>query len=276
MYCEQCGAELEHDARFCSTCGKPVGDESAQFSLQHVLQTVPRWVGLLRHKWLIAGPLALLILSGALFWMFRSEEVDIANQNTQRNREHTQNIVRNPPSESGDVLDVVNGKSQLSRGSAENFIRNAPEFQALRTIVYFHSEGLKKGVDQKMWIEPGFHAGTLYNGYFVTEKARTIASNVSYSSLGLVTPAEVPSLEITGIADAMSFAGAVPGMKEAEFTWSYGDLPPAIKRFASRGGTGKAHFRLYDDGLAAGRRQLTPVAGTHSLNPRRTVDPSVA
>ena len=26
MYCEQCGAEVEKDARFCTTCGKRLGE----------------------------------------------------------------------------------------------------------------------------------------------------------------------------------------------------------------------------------------------------------
>lgn len=245
MYCEQCGAELEDDARFCSTCGKPVGDEGAQFSLQHVLQTVPTWwVGLLRHKWLIAGPLVLLVLGGTLFWMFGSEEVDSANDNSPLTTERAQNVVRNSPSENGDVLDVVNGKSQLSRERTENLIRSLPQFQELRTKIYLHSVGLKKGIEQKMWANYSYYGVN----YGVTEKTRTIVSQVAGNYITLLKPAGEPSVHVTGIADANPFGAGATSIKEAQFSWAYTDLPSVIKRFASRGGTGKGYFRLYDDG----------------------------
>lgn len=242
MFCEQCGAELEPEARFCSTCGKPVGNEGAQFSLQHFLQTVPTWwVGLLRHKWLLAGPLVLLVLGGTLFWIFGSEEVDIANENSPLTTEHAQNVVRNSPSENGDVLDVVNGKSQLSRERTENLIRNSPQFQELRTKIYLQSGGLEKGVEQKMWAHYG-------SNYRLTEKTRTIVSQVTDFYITLLKPAGEPSVHVTGIADANPFGAGATSIKEAQFSWAYTDLPSVIKRFASRGGTGEGYFRLYDDG----------------------------
>ncbi len=51
-------------------------------------------------------------------------------------------------------------------------------------------------------------------------------------------------IDATGIAD-------VPGsvnLKEAQFRWRYEELPSLVKRFAVEGGTGKATFRLFDDG----------------------------
>ena len=115
MFCEQCGAELEQDARFCARCGKQVGDESTHPPGRHVVGIIPTIgrAGLPKFKWLILVPIVALILVGALSWLFRSETVD--------------------------VLDAVNGTSQLnrsdlSREKAEAAIRKRlePALSALR------------------------------------------------------------------------------------------------------------------------------------------------
>lgn len=121
MFCEQCGAELEPDARFCSTCGKQV---------QRVVQGISSGrVGRSSRQWVIAGSLVMLVLSGALFWVFRSEGVDIPDGNSQLTREHAQNVVRTP--QSGRDL----GQEALRTGSATGSSKDLTRDLAARMIV---------------------------------------------------------------------------------------------------------------------------------------------
>lgn len=68
MFCERCGAELEENTRFCSTCGNPVG-EGAAFHAGN-----PLW-----NKKVLTGILGVFVLSGglsgAVWWLARSGKV---------------------------------------------------------------------------------------------------------------------------------------------------------------------------------------------------------
>ena len=80
MYCEQCGAELEQDARFCSACGKQAAFEHDDSVGQQYVHDKPTWrVRLSSRKWIIAASVTALVLGGTLFWMAGPETIDLAN-----------------------------------------------------------------------------------------------------------------------------------------------------------------------------------------------------
>lgn len=84
MFCEQCGAELEQNARFCGMCAMQVANEGAHTSGQGVLHGVAgRRVSLLQVG-LIAALFGVLILAGALWWMGGAENADV-NATSQSN-----------------------------------------------------------------------------------------------------------------------------------------------------------------------------------------------
>lgn len=69
MYCEQCGAELEPSARFCSTCGTGVTSEEHNTS-------VPS--SSMRRKALAAAVLGgIVVFGGILFWASLSNRSDL-------------------------------------------------------------------------------------------------------------------------------------------------------------------------------------------------------
>lgn len=71
MFCEQCGAELEQDARFCATCGKRLGEGDSS-----------RVGSRLWNKKVITGIVGAFVLSsglgGAVWWFARSGDFDSA------------------------------------------------------------------------------------------------------------------------------------------------------------------------------------------------------
>ena len=135
---------------------------------------------------------------------------------------------------------VVQAQEQLSREHARDLILKSKSIQDLSTIVHLHSKGLGQGRDLGLW--------TIARGKgSPTEKGRMLISELVRPSradayVKLITPSDVPSVEVTGITDARG------GGKLAEFSWKYKNLPQEIQPFACAGGTGGAIFKLYDDG----------------------------
>jgi hypothetical protein len=69
---------------------------------------------------------------------------------------------------------------------------------------------------------------------------------------GLQNPVAGRVREITGIA---VLAGDT-GLRVADFTWDYRDLPGVVLKYAATPTTGAAQFRLYDDGWRVEKVEL--------------------
>jgi len=137
------------------------------------------------------------------------------------------------------------GKADLSRGKAEALISQSSDFQSLRKALVFHREAYQKGIQQGMWkdeFQRGWHVG------IVTDKGKRYFSEIAQVPMSNnragapVAEVKVPSVKVTGIAKEGDT------QRIADFSWSYVDLPPVVKRFVVAGGLGKAQFKLFDDG----------------------------
>ncbi len=96
MFCEQCGAKLEADARFCVMCGRQVEKDGAASAAGGLSKSISDLrIGVFK-KGVVPALLMVLVLGVALLLMFRPDEIDLS--------------------------DIVNGKSQLSRGTAKDLI----------------------------------------------------------------------------------------------------------------------------------------------------------
>lgn len=137
------------------------------------------------------------------------------------------------------------GKADLSRGRAEALISQSPDMQALRKALVFQNDGYRKGIQQGMWTDEfqrGWHVGVL------TEKGKRYFSEIAQIPMSNkragapVADVKVPSINVTGIArDGET-------QRIADFLWTYVDLPSVVRRFVVAGGSGKAYFKLFDDG----------------------------
>ncbi len=91
-----------------------------------------------------------------------------------------------------------------------------------------------RGVAQGLWTD---------GSPVLAPKANLLIGELNYDRLVPHKPLNILIIS-TGLAD-------VPGttnLKEAQFDWSYQNVPSVIKRFIALGGSGRAIFRLYDDG----------------------------
>lgn len=127
MFCEQCGAEMEQDARFCAMCGRPPASEGASSSRENMPADHPdRRVRALQIG-LGVSLLIMLVLGGILASKPRSDKGAVT---------HSSDIVTRDPGKSqtaGEVASQLN-RSDLSREKAEAAIRKRlePALSALR------------------------------------------------------------------------------------------------------------------------------------------------
>jgi hypothetical protein len=143
------------------------------------------------------------------------------------------------------------GKADLSRGKAEALISQSKDMQALRTSVPLYSGGYKKGIQQGMWREE-FNDQRRRRLTVLTDKGKGSFKEISQVGLfgfgaeqrfvAPVAEIKVPSVKVTGIAKEGDTQRSV------DFSWTYVDLPSVVKRFVVAGGSGKASFKLFDDG----------------------------
>lgn len=135
------------------------------------------------------------------------------------------------------------GSGKLTRQKAAEHIEKSKKLTKEMDYIYLNSRAPKKGVKLEIWKR-------FSNKFKLSEKGKKYFSAVgdtfffsgSYRAK-LVTPTEI-NVEVTGIVDAPKEYGG----KQVNFVWSYLNLPSVVKRFAVKGGEGKAHFKKYDDG----------------------------
>jgi hypothetical protein len=139
-------------------------------------------------------------------------------------------------------IGCTDNRGTLTRPDAARLVAQSAEFSKRSTIVHGNQDAAAKGVRQGAWDAQFTLTG---NGrqYF----ARVVQGLSGSVELTLASPVNQEVSEVTGITDAPEMLGG-KGVKQIEFTWRYADLPSMAKRFASRGGTGTAVARLYDDG----------------------------
>ena len=115
-----------------------------------------------------------------------------------------------------------------------------PSFVQLGNSPHANSNAQYNGYEQGFWDQNG----NLSNFGF-----KFFANGLNYGRIYLKQPVTPKVVSVTGITDAMSpLGGEQKGMKEVQFNWEYSGVEGVIKRFISRGGTGVAYVRLYDDG----------------------------
>jgi hypothetical protein len=133
------------------------------------------------------------------------------------------------------VLSIVAagcGEPTFDRGIAKTLIDQAEDKQVSTKVIPMHPNAMS------MYLAQGFMSNNELKSKFDAH-----ARFSKHGGLEIKEPSTI-SIDITGIADDPS----VIGIKQAEFTWAYDSLPSIVKRFAIKGGTGKATFKLYDDG----------------------------
>lgn len=131
MYCEQCGAELEPNARFCSMCGSQVGEAGAESSGQEIPQGVADRHPRILKSGLIAGlVVVVLVLGGTVLWTLRSEKAHLTDD--------------------GNSLNAVTqeSKTELSRNKAEKMIGEHNKFPIpVRVLLEKRKRGAMKPDD---------------------------------------------------------------------------------------------------------------------------------
>lgn len=135
--------------------------------------------------------------------------------------------------------DIKSDKS-LTRQLAGDLISKSEAFTKEYKSIRFHDEGFEKGIKQGVWRE----SKTKRYRAELTERAQATIKYITVANLLLKQPVKIRLLQVTGITDAL----IVQGMKEANFTWEYKNLPSLVKRFVVQGGSGIVYMRLYDDG----------------------------
>jgi hypothetical protein len=128
----------------------------------------------------------------------------------------------------------------LSRDMATSLIDNHPEFLKIGVTPHANSHAIIDGFDQGFWDQ---------NGNLMNKGYEIFSEGLRYGILHLKIPIKLNVAEVTGISDAVSpLGGEQNNLKEVQFRWEYSDIEGATKRFVSRGGTGVALLRLFDDG----------------------------
>jgi hypothetical protein len=138
------------------------------------------------------------------------------------------------------VVSSAQSENRLTREQALTIINQHNVFTSKYNAVRLHQDGYSKGVQQGFWRASQSNQGMIE----ITQRARSIFTQVTSNSVSLIQPVGIRAVEVTGVTDSLRGAG----MKEAQFIWEYQDLPSIAKRFVLRGGSGVAEFRLYDDG----------------------------
>ena len=137
------------------------------------------------------------------------------------------------------------GKPELSRPEAAKQIQTSQELLRMKRTVWLQPDAQKMGTDQGLWQVSTNQFGYPLTSPVLGEKAKKFIDSISLANFALILkePVDV-RIEITGVAPVPM----AESVREAQFTWSYEGLPSLVKRFALKGGSGSAHFRLYDDG----------------------------
>jgi len=269
MFCEQCGTELEPEARFCQNCGSRVVIEGAQLSSSESVQrsSVGRLDRLPRK--LLSGTLVVLVLAGTLVWFFKG------SISGSRPEDHF--------NEAGTKQEIKG----LSRSEAAEIIAKERFPRPVHVDVYstFHVEADTSDVCRKDPIAalqteglivcsmgppnvPGFNFSNSVTvqltekgkKYVLTREGRRLGGSLYLfggTLLGrdykqVVRGCETKFLKVTGI-NLIEF-----GQKTAvaEYDWTYGN-PTSFGRLSVGGKCkkelgkvqkDKAEFVLYDDG----------------------------
>jgi hypothetical protein len=142
--------------------------------------------------------------------------------------------------------------ADLTQSTAALLIETSSKFSEVKSKLLLHKDGYQKGHEQGMWvgrivkdIEP---FGQPSEPIHLTKRGSDFFDSIEVQPGGLAyvilkKPLN-PLLKVIRITD-------VPlgqGLKEAQFTWEYVDLPSLVKRYVLRGGRGVGYFRSYDDG----------------------------
>lgn len=142
------------------------------------------------------------------------------------------------------------GKPDLNRRDAEALITASADesIKSLSARVLLHSDGIKEAKSLGVLV-------ATFQGTAIPDDSplRSEASDVGGVRLAANPFGGWPALLVTKPAQvAFSVNGlALDGdetKRIADFTWKYTGLPKYSSNFAAAGGTGKAEFRLYDDG----------------------------
>lgn len=197
MFCEQCGAELEADARFCAMCGRQVEkDGGADVGLPKSISDLR--IGVLK-KGVIPALLVVLGLGGVLFWMFREES-----------------------------------KTELSRSKAEKLIVEHEKFPLPGIVGMFtDAYAMTRNVDDTV-IKALQDEGLIehrpeqkYKEFKLTGKGEIFLIGDTSRNPLFVKGCEIKFLKVTGITTAeIGFKGA-----NVEYEWTFDNPTP----FASLG-----------------------------------------
>lgn len=131
------------------------------------------------------------------------------------------------------------GKPDLTRQMAEGKILESDTIQIARSEITYASNAHAMAEEQGIWRPDG---GTIS---LMRRELDTLA-DIQYGRAKLRKPVQLKVLA-TGISE-------VPGtsnLKEVRFDFEYEGVPPPLARFLSKGGSGTAVFRLFDDGWRA-------------------------
>lgn len=142
----------------------------------------------------------------------------------------------------------------LSRDDAAALISGSNDFQHLRSSISFRNQ----------WDQSAHNEGVItgYSGSYCTVTdprllAMLTGANCSSFTAELHQPVSTPSIEVTGMTDAVLPSNSAK-IKEVQFTWAYHLVPGPLNRFVINGGSGKALIRLYDDGWRVENVDLSP------------------
>lgn len=146
----------------------------------------------------------------------------------------------------------------LSRDDAAKLIAASNNFQQLRSSILFRVQ----------WDQTANSEGviTSYSGFYCTVTdprllAMLTSANCNSFTANLRQPVTTPSIEVTGVTDAVPPANSAK-IKEVQFSWTYHNVPGPLNRFIVSGGTGRALIRLYDDGWRLENLDLSPNINT--------------
>jgi hypothetical protein len=265
MFCEQCGADLEQDARFCGMCGAKVGNGATNISVQLLSRGISdRRVRLLQIG-LIAAVVVVVALGGALFWIAGSEKVDVTDvaKNLNGVNQESGTEVKEGLLEGTLLGKHTAASTELSRAQAAELIQRAKGYPQMRTV-WFHkvthlspktyAERYKPLVEKglfSMQEKPGTDMmfGKVIKNYSnnVGPKGRPYFVNED-SNVFRVKTCELKFLEVTGILPVEEGA-------RVEYTWTYANPTPfagigsdPCLAYLNKPQRGEAHFQLYDDG----------------------------
>jgi hypothetical protein len=127
------------------------------------------------------------------------------------------------------------GDPNFDRDIGEDLIDETEAKQLLMTEV-----PLQKNT-REMYVAQGFESDEDLQREFFAQMGE--GGGKKSDGFRIKEPATI-DISITGISEDSSQIG----IKQAEFMWTYENLPSLVKRFAIKGGSGTASFKLFDDG----------------------------